>query len=138
MINVKNQAPRRPCAKPGCGKLSNGTYCEEHTKQKQVVQKQERIKYDNERGTSASRGYNYRWQKYSAQYRVNNPLCVMCLKVGKLIPAQCVDHIIAVESKDDPLFWDASNHQSLCNTCHNIKSEAEGNRFNDKQRERFL
>jgi len=131
-------APRKPCRSPGCSTLGTTTYCEKHTIKKEAEVVATRIKYDKERGTSASRGYNYRWSKVSKQYRINHPLCVMCESKGKLTPVQCVDHIIAVEGPDDPLFWNEDNWQSLCNTCHNIKSEAEGNRFNEKQRERFI
>jgi 5-methylcytosine-specific restriction protein A len=127
-------APRKPCRAPGCKELVTGSYCGKHECKKEAEVKVQRIKYDKERGTSASRGYSYRWTKYSLQYRKNHPLCVMCEAKGKLTLAECVDHIEAVEDKDDPKFWDASNHQSLCNTCHNIKSEAEGNRYNNKER----
>ena len=129
-------APRKPCRT--CGKLANGSYCEEHLNKKQVEQKQERIRYDNSRGTAASRGYDSRWSRYSKQYRINRPLCVMCEKQGKLTLAECVDHIEPVDGPDDPMFWVESNHQGLCNTCHNLKSEAEGNRFGNKKQERFI
>lgn len=128
-------APRKPCRI--CGQLSNGAYCETHLRKKQESIKVERIKYDNERGTAASRGYDSRWQRYSKQYRLNNPLCVMCEKEGRLTLADCVDHITPVNGPNDPLFYEVSNHQSLCNKCHNVKSEAEGNRFNQKV-ERFI
>lgn len=47
----------------------------------------------------------------------------MCLP--KLTAAQCVDHIKAISGKDDPLFWETANHQSLCWTCHSIKTGTE-------------
>jgi 5-methylcytosine-specific restriction protein A len=128
------QAPRKPCRSPGCKELVTGSYCGKHERKKETEAKAQRIKYDKERGTSASRGYSYRWSKYSLQYRKNNPLCVMCEAKGKFTLAECVDHIEAVEDRNDPKFWDENNHQSLCNTCHNVKSEAEGNRYNNKER----
>jgi 5-methylcytosine-specific restriction protein A len=52
---------------------------------------------------------------------VNHPLCVECERVGKLIAATIVDHIIS--HKGDPiLFWDESNWQALCRQCHNRKT----------------
>jgi 5-methylcytosine-specific restriction protein A len=131
-------APRKPCRYPSCGVLGNTPYCEKHTIKKEVEVVAERIKYDKERGTSASRGYTYRWSQYSKLYRQSNPLCVMCEAEGRLTKAQCVDHITPVSGPDDPEFYNPKNHQSLCNVHHNIKSEAEGNRFNEKQRERFI
>lgn len=131
-------ACRKPCRQSGCGILGFTPYCEKHTIKKEAEIKVERVKYDKERGTSASRGYGSRWTKYSLQYRINFPLCVMCEAKGKLTKADCVDHIIPVTGPDDPEFYNPKNHQGLCNTCHNIKSEAEGNRFNEKQRDRFI
>lgn len=127
-------APRRPCAKPGCNVLSNSTYCEAHTKAKEVAVKVERVRYDKERGTAHSRGYDGRWSKYSKQFRINNPLCVMCLEKGKLTPAQCVDHIVPVTDKDDPLFWEPSNHQSLCHTDHSLKTAKEDGAFGNERK----
>ena len=108
-------APRKPCRHPSCGILGLATYCEKHTK---VKVEEVKLK-DKYRGTSASRGYDYRWSKYSKQYRLNNPLCVLCEKKGILKLAQCVDHIKpVVDGQNDPLFWEPSNHRSLCNVCH--------------------
>lgn len=118
--------------------MGHTTYCEVHTKAKEVEVKVERIKYDKERGTSASRGYNYRWSKVSKQYRVNHPLCVKCEENGKLTPVFCVDHIIPVVDKDDPLFWDESNWQSLCLSHHSEKTAKEDGGLGNKKRERFI
>ena len=74
------------------------------------------------RETSCARGYGYRWQKYSEQYRREHPLCVICQTFNRVTPAACVDHVRAVLNDDDPLFWVASNHQSLCWQCHSIKT----------------
>ena len=127
-------APRKPCRTPGCNVLTHEAYCKAHKRLVEVVKREERIKYDNTRGTSASRGYTYRWTQFSRLFRQNNPLCEMCKDKGILKVAQCVDHIIAVDGIDDPLFYEESNLQSLCNTWHNLKSEAEGNRYNSKER----
>jgi len=72
---------------------------------------------------SYRRGYTLAWNKYSKTYRRNNPWCVKCLP--KLTAAQCVDHIKPISGKDDPLFWEESNHQSLCWSCHSIKTATE-------------
>lgn len=119
-------APRKPCKHPGCPQLvSNGAYCGQHEKKKAEAVKIERKKYDNERGTSHSRGYDYRWQKYSKQYRIDHPLCEICLKTNIVELSECVDHIIPVADKDDPLFWEPTNHQALSKRCHDIKTASE-------------
>jgi len=127
-------APRKPCRSPGCKKLTVDSFCDVHAHQRQISQRVERIKYDNERGTAASRGYDSRWSRYAKQHRIDNPLCVSCEAAGKLVMAQCVDHIVPVKDKDDPLFWDRSNHQSLCNKCHSIKTAEEDGGFGNERK----
>ncbi|OGU82654.1 MAG: hypothetical protein A2W11_06155 [Ignavibacteria bacterium RBG_16_35_7] len=139
MKEGRNKAPRKPCRHPGCRELvSNGPYCEKHEKKKQEEVKVERIKYDKERGTSASRGYNYRWSQYSKRYRKEKPLCVMCEKEGVLKIAECVDHIVPVDGPDDILFWEPSNHQGLCQKHHSEKTAKEDGSFGNIKKERFL
>jgi len=72
--------------------------------------------------------YNAKWNRMSAAFRVENPLCVYCLQVGKTTPSQVTDHIIPHEG-DVELFWDQSNWQALCKACHDsvkAKEEARG------------
>ena len=45
----------------------------------------------------------------------------MCEKEGKITPAQVVDHIIDAAIRPD-LFWEPSNHQSLCIRHNTLKS----------------
>ncbi|MBE8614863.1 HNH endonuclease, partial [Morganella morganii] len=33
------------------------------------------------------------------------------------------DHIIPIEGEQDVLFWPEWNHQPLCHTCHNRKTQ---------------
>jgi 5-methylcytosine-specific restriction protein A len=105
---------KRFCLKQGCSTIVDTGYCESHTPEKHA--------YDNYRGTAAERGYDSRWQKYSRLYRKKNPLCVMCLDKGLIVPSQHVDHIIAVKGANDPLFYKESNHQALCAPCHSRKT----------------
>jgi 5-methylcytosine-specific restriction protein A len=101
----------RPCSNPTCAKLN----CEEHRRERAVV-------YDRQRGSAAQRGYTQRWAQYSRDFLQANPWCARCLRVGKREPAQMVDHIRPVQSADDPLFWQVSNHQSLSRRCHAVKT----------------
>lgn len=92
------------------------------------------------RNASATlRGYNYRWQTYSKNFRLNNPLCeaMHCFPCGEIFkkgattcpkckqptrqcarPTECVDHITPVKGPDDPLFFEPSNHEGCCWSCH--------------------
>lgn len=125
-------APLKVCAKPNCGKLTKERYCATHKlayKEREVVKKRE---YDQLRGTRTERGYNNCWVKYSKLFRDKNPLCKHCKDKGHLKPSTCVDHIIPVEGSDDPLFWDETNHQALCWSCHSIKTAREDGGYNNR------
>ena len=120
--------PSRPCTFPRCGSIAvvRGR-CEQH---KHVEQRT----YDKVRASSTKRGYGYRWQRYTQQFKRDNPLCLHCRRQGKVTPTQCVDHVQPVDGPDDPLFWDASNHQPLCLACHSVKTATEDGGFGNQSR----
>lgn len=122
------QSSKRPCLHPGCGVLvtrSDKGRCTDH---KLTTSK----KYDKERGTAASRGYGARWQACRLQHLKDNPLCVMCKP--KITAATLVDHIVPVTSAGDPLFYEPTNHQSLCRDCHSVKTRTiDGKGYGSKQ-----
>ena len=62
---------------------------------------------------------------YRESYLRNNPLCAHCDKEGRLTLATQVDHIQPVSGPDDPLFWEPTNHQPLCQSHHSQKTRAE-------------
>ncbi len=108
-------APPTPCNKPGCHMLTTGKYCELHKDiDKQLKQAKEAM-----RESAHGRGYTSRWRRYSKNRRKYHPLCERC---GH--PAQVTDHIIPHKG-DMVLFWDGSNHQSLCKKCHDTKTAKE-------------
>ena len=53
-----------------------------------------------------------------------NPLCEACLQMGKVEPANVVDHIVPICAGGDP-FPPLDELASLCASCHNVKSRAE-------------
>lgn len=71
-----------------------------------------------------SKDYNTsRWRKYRKYFLMQHPICVDCKKNGQLVPSSVVDHIIPVSCGGN--FWDKSNHQALCLSCHQSKSAKE-------------
>ena len=90
-------------------------------------------RYDQQRGTTAERGYGWRWQKRRAFFLRMYPLCGMrpneqpsvmsaCADRGVFTVATVVDHVIAHKG-NDRLMWDEQgNWQSLCASCHGTKS----------------
>lgn len=113
----------RPCQCPGCHSyaVKGEAYCAEHLKQNSRQQ-------DVRRGTRTQRGYSNAWLRARKAYITAHPLCVECLKKGKLTPATDVDHIIPHKG-DKNLFWNENNWQSLCHECHSRKTATEDGGF---------
>lgn len=63
--------PKKPCKHPGCPKLVDGMYCEEHASL-----------HGQERGDSAVRGYDSKWRKARERFLKCHPLCVQCQREG--------------------------------------------------------
>ena len=118
---MPNAAPR-PCTYPGCGVLVyGGSRCDKH----KVI---ERKRYDQQRGSSAQRGYGSRWQKARATYLANHPTCVACAARGMLTAASVVDHITPHKGNTE-LFWSVDNWQAMCKPCHDAKTAREDGGF---------
>jgi 5-methylcytosine-specific restriction protein A len=70
--------------------------------------------YERKRGRAA--------QRERLAVIAEEPFCRACLKQGKHVRTDVVDHIV-------PLAWggsdDRSNKQGLCEPCHDAKSKAE-------------
>ena len=105
--------PMKPCRHPGCPKLTAGMYCEEHLRL-----------HASDRASASVRGYDGRWKKARIRFLKAHPLCVECQKQGRLVRATVVDHITPHRG-DAKLFWDESNWQSLCKSCHDHKTMTE-------------
>lgn len=105
--------PKKPCKKPGCGELTKTGFCSKHTALER--------RYDQERESSAKRGYGHRWRGARLDFLSKNPLCVECLGIGRVTAASVVDHIKAHKG-DMRLFWDQNNWQALCKSCHDTKT----------------
>jgi 5-methylcytosine-specific restriction endonuclease McrA len=81
--------------------------------------------------SSTKRGYGYRWQKARSAYLSKSPLCVICKKSGIFTAAVDLDHIIPHRG-DMALFWDQSNWQGLCKSCHSEKTAREDVGFGNR------
>ncbi len=79
--------------------------------------------YEQQRGSARDRGYTTAWDKYSKQRLREHPLCVHCKARGKIIKADVTDHIKPARYFPE-LFWEPTNHQSLC-TQHNVSKAAD-------------
>jgi 5-methylcytosine-specific restriction protein A len=112
------------CRQPNCRAIVPRGYCRAHARAVEAA-----------RGTARERGYRYRWEVRSKQFRSRYPLCGMrpdnrppvmsrCIEENRATLADLVDHVIP--HRGDPvLFWDEQgNWQSLCASCHRRKTNA--------------
>ena len=117
--------PKQPCKYPDCSKLTYGKYCEEHQK---LIDKNynlyERDKVNQKFYQSAE------WKALRKLKLSINPLCEECLKSRRFVKATMADHIKPINQGGLPL--DINNLQSLCRSCHSIKSAKEGSRWGKK------
>ena len=86
-VNSMPKKPKKPCAYPGCPKLTDGLYCEEHKK----VTNQQYERYG--RKYKRNERYGSAWQKVRARYVKLHPFCDDCVAQGILIRVEHVHHI---------------------------------------------
>lgn len=91
---------------------------------------------DRRRGSPRSRGYTVSWEKYSRERLKEYPWCAEHLLTDLLVPGSLTDHVVPVKGPDDPLFWDPTNHQTLCWSCHSAKTAREDGGFGNAKRAR--
>ena len=104
--------PKRPCSYPGCPRLTDGRYCEEH--QKIITAQYNR----HERTPESKRRYGRAWKRIRDRYIAAHPLCEKCREAGRLTPAQ-----------------EESNLMALCKSCHSEITAREGGRWERRQQE---
>lgn len=115
--------PKRPCSYPGCPKLTDGRFCEKHSKQE--ARRYE--KYD--RDPVVKKRYGRAWKRIRDRYIKAYPFCEKCKKNGKLTPAEEVHHIKPLSRGGTN---DEDNLMSLCTSCHSEITAREGGRWRRK------
>ena len=113
---MAHKAPR-PCRFPGCPNttITEDGYCPTHRK---LLYKKHRMRKEV---ATMQHLYDTRWHKARKAFLNEHPLCVRCLLSNITTPATMVDHKTPHRG-DYGLFWDISNWQALCDTCHRIKT----------------
>jgi len=118
----------RPCPVPGCPGILRGDVCTlGHPRPQRDPPPRPREAVPQP--SAAKRGYDRKWRAYRAAFLQLHPLCVSC---GR--QAVIVDHIQKISGANDPLFWEPSNHQPLCRTCHNRKIGSQDGGFGNPVR----
>lgn len=117
--------PPRPCPgrgprRGGCPNLIRGN--EKCCPECQKYEKQATRDYDRQRDESAGRQFLHSatWRRIAAAKLSRDPLCEECLQAGRVEPASLVHHRDRNELNNDP-----SNHESMCNNCHEIEHKPE-------------
>lgn len=130
--------PTKLCSHAGCNASAgaNGV-CRlhkpkpKHQKATQIKQAEPaKLKRIDNRPSSAQRGYDARWRSARELYLADEPLCRNCMLQNIITGADVVDHIIPHRG-DHELFWDQTNWQPLCYSCHSIKTTTIDNKLSD-------
>ncbi|HDT5861815.1 TPA: HNH endonuclease [Aeromonas hydrophila subsp. hydrophila] len=114
------------CSYPGCRTISDTPRCKNHPYKK--PKRTNHKKPDFEYAADNSHIYNsQRWRNLRNAHIIKEPLCAHCLRYEIITPAVVVDHVI--EISDDPSrAFDPTNLQSLCASCHQVKTLEEKKR----------
>ena len=115
--------PKRPCSYPGCPRLTNGRYCEEHAK----LEARRYEKYNRDPATR--RRYGRAWKRIRERYIAAHPLCEKCGEQGKLTPAQEVHHILPLSRGGT---HEDANLMALCKPCHSEITARDGDRWHTR------
>ena len=116
--------PKKPCGFPGCPRLTEGRYCEEH--QRVINRRYEQYERDPE----CHKRYGRAWRSIRSSYISEHPLCEECLKVKRITKAEEVHHIKPLSEGGTN---DKANLIALCKSCHS-KTHAEHGRFSRRCR----
>jgi 5-methylcytosine-specific restriction protein A len=101
--------PKKPCAHPGCPKLTSKRYCDEHYKA-------EAKRYNHyERDPATDKRYTGNWKKIRATFLKTFPLCEICIYNGRMKEATIVHHRIPL-ADGGTNEWE--NLCPLCASCH--------------------
>ena len=114
--------PKRPCSHPGCPRLTDGRFCEEHAK----AEAQRYEKYD--RDPAVRRRYGRAWKRIRDSYVQQHPLCERCQEQGKLIPTEEVHHKVPLSEGGTHA---RSNLIALCKSCHAQIHAERGDRWHN-------
>ena len=101
--------PKRPCSYPGCGRLIDGRYCDEH---RQSIDHQ----YNRYlRDPDTNKRYGRAWKRLRARFLLRHPLCEECKSESRLSVAEEVHHILPLANGGTN---DEGNLMALCKSCH--------------------
>ena len=119
-VELMPRKPKRPCSYPGCPKLTDGRFCEEHTK----LMNKRYEKYG--RNPAVHRRYGRAWKRIRDSYVKTHPFCEICYGKGILLPVEEVHHKKPLSEGGT---HDRGNLISLCKSCHSRIHAERGDRW---------
>ena len=114
--------PKRPCSFPGCPRLTNGRFCEEHAR----VEAKRYEQYD--RDPETRRRYGRVWKRIRDAYVQQHPVCELCQRDGRLVATEEVHHKVPLAEGGT---HDRNNLISLCKACHAKIHAERGDRWHN-------
>ena len=115
--------PKRPCSHPGCPRLTNGRFCEEHAKAEAKRYEQ----YD--RDPETRRRYGRVWKRIRDAYVQQHPVCELCQQDGRLVPTEEVHHKAPLAEGGTHA---RENLIALCKACHAKIHAERGDRWHNR------
>ena len=117
----------KKCLRIGCiTAATNKGYCANHQPNIANPVQRQRAEY--------SRLYDTKgWKTLRKRILFNTPLCSRCATLGTTTAAADVDHVVPHRG-DTKLFYDATNLQALCHSCHSYKTARERKNIYDDYR----
>lgn len=112
--------PKKPCAYPGCPKLTSGRYCEDHADMEQKPQRETAV---------YTKRYGEQWKKIRKRYAQAHPMCEQCLKSGIYRETEEIHHVKPLSEGGT---HDESNLIALCKECHARTHAKRGDRWKRK------
>lgn len=112
--------PKKPCAFPGCPRLTDGRYCDEH----QRLADQESQRYTRSHGDADRYGRD--WRRISRAFLADHPFREICRKEGRIAEATIAHHILPVKEGGTD---DEQNLMALCRACHSRLHGEHGDRW---------
>ncbi|MBS5369966.1 HNH endonuclease [Phascolarctobacterium faecium] len=120
--------PKRPCSFPGCPKLTEGRFCEEH-------EKEENKRYERyDRNPATKRRYGRAWKRIRDSYAAEHPVCEQCMAVGRDVKTAEIHHKLPLAEGGT---HDRRNLIALCKECHARIHAERGDRWHKKRAARY-
>ena len=124
------------CNKLGCNNLTRNRYCKEHEyielEQKRIINRRYNQHRTDDKEQAFYKTTGWKQARKSALAR-DNYLCQDCLKMGYVVPAQTVHHIIPIK-----IMWQLrliiDNIICLCESCHQQRHR----KLNEKEIKKML